>query len=250
MLKPILLLGVFGAGVAVGAIAMRNYYGKSSAAVGQPATVTTTAPSASPRVEAAESRAATPLSAVTVPSGDTANVERASAADAGSPDTGSVVQAIDAGPTFNKMLAEGSQSGHANQIGDAHRALERETRDEGWAYTMESELQGAMVNEVAMSAFKVEHIECRTTLCEVRLSGAGPQQAEALKRWNESFIGQESPLGQRLFLNYSSSIGEDDRTNLLMIFRKPPPPGSTPQETPPPPGQPVKKAMRKVALQG
>jgi hypothetical protein len=117
------------------------------------------------------------------------------------------------------MLANGAQAGHQGQIGDAHRALEREARDEGWAYTMEAELQGAMINEVATGAFKLEHVECRSSMCEVRLSGTTAQQAEALKLWNESFIGRtDTPLGQRLHLRHSSSIGSDERTDLLMIF--------------------------------
>ena len=130
------------------------------------------------------------------------------------------VQHIDAGPVFNEVLARPSEPGFENQLGDAHRALERETRNDGWAYTMEAEIQNAMVNETSTGAFRADHVECRATLCEVRLSGKG-DQAAAIKRWSENLGAQ--PFGQRLFLNYSSSISNNERVDSLMIFRKPPP---------------------------
>ena len=82
------------------------------------------------------------------------------------------------------------------------------------------EIQNAMVNEVSTGEFRADHIECRATLCEVRLSGKG-DQAAAIKRWSDSLGAQ--PFGQRLFLNYSSSISNNERVDSLMIFRKPPP---------------------------
>ena len=130
------------------------------------------------------------------------------------------VQHIDAGPVFNEVLSRPSVPGFENQLGDAHRALERETRNDGWAYTMEAEIQNAMVNETSTGAFRADHVECRATLCEVRLSGKG-DQAAAIKRWSENLGAQ--PFGQRLFLNYSSSISNNERVDSLMIFRKPPP---------------------------
>jgi len=131
------------------------------------------------------------------------------------------VQHIDAGPVFNEIIARPSQPGFENPLGDAHRALERETRDDGWAYSMEGEIQNAMVNEVSTGEFRADHVECRATLCEVRLSGKG-NQAAAIKRWSEGLGPQ--PFGQRLFANYSSSISNNERVDALMIFRKPPPP--------------------------
>jgi hypothetical protein len=132
-------------------------------------------------------------------------------------DSGVAAQPIDAGDVFNKMIAQPSQPGFENSIGEAHRALERETRDEGWAYTMEGEIQNAMVNEVSTGAFRSEHVECRATMCELRLSGKG-DQAAAIKRWSEELGGQ--PFGKRLFLNYSSSISDDNRVDTIMIFRR------------------------------
>lgn len=132
---------------------------------------------------------------------------------------GAVVQPIDAGPVFSEMLERPSVPGFENQIGDAHRELERETRNDGWAYTMEAEFQNAMLNETSTGAFRADHVECRATLCEVRLSGKG-DQGLAIKRWSEGIGAQ--PFGQRLFLNYSSSISNSERVDALMIFRKAP----------------------------
>ena len=240
MLKPILIFGVFAAGVAVGVIAMRNFDRPSVATAPQVMPgVASSAAVSTPPVEAPDTRPpATPLAAVSIPTASAANSVTSAlpqpasiAAQAPASDSVVVVQPIDAGPVFNKMIARASEPGNENQLGDAHRALERETRDEGWAYTMEAELQNSMGNEMSMSGFKAEHIECRATLCEVRLSGNGPQQGASIKRWNESFIGQASPLGQRLFLNYAGSVSNNDRTDTLLIFRKPPP-GSAPQQAP------------------
>jgi hypothetical protein len=129
------------------------------------------------------------------------------------------VQAIDAGDVFNRIFAEAEQPGKGDSIAQAHRALERETRDDGWAYSMEAEIQNTFVNEVSMGSFRADHVECRSTMCELRLSGRG-DQAAAIKRWTEELGGQ--PFGQRLFLNYSSSISDNNRVDTVMIFRRPP----------------------------
>jgi hypothetical protein len=129
-----------------------------------------------------------------------------------------VVQAIDVGEVLAKQVARPSQPGFENPIGDAHRELEREPRDEQWAYAMEGELQNSLVSQASMGEFKVEHVECRATLCEVRLSGRADQQAQ-LRAWSESL--SSTGLGQRLFANMSSSVANDQRVDALYIFRRP-----------------------------
>jgi hypothetical protein len=129
-----------------------------------------------------------------------------------------VVQAIDVGEAFAKQIARPSQPGFENQIGDAHRELERELRDEQWAYEMEGTLQDSMVSQTSMGAFKVEHVECRSTICEVRLSGRADQQA-GLREWNDSL--RSTTLNGRLLPNMSSTVGTDERVDALYIFRRP-----------------------------
>jgi hypothetical protein len=129
-----------------------------------------------------------------------------------------VVQAIDVGEAFAKQIARPSEPGYENLIGDAHRELEREPRDERWAYEMEGELQNSLVSQASMGTLKVEHIECRSTICEVRLSGRAENQA-GLREWNESL--RSNSLNQRLFANMSSTVANDQRVDALYIFRKP-----------------------------
>lgn len=129
-----------------------------------------------------------------------------------------VVNAIDAGGTFNKMIARPSTSDQPNQLGDLHRALEREPRDDGWAYSMEAELQNTMVNDTSMGKFKMEHVECRSTLCEVRVSG-NSDQADAVRNFGNALPG--SNFNQQLFMNVSSTVSGHERIDAIYIFRRP-----------------------------
>lgn len=142
---------------------------------------------------------------------------REASAFAPSIDSG-VVRAIDVGEALAKQIARPSQPGFENPIGDAHRELEREARDEKWAYQMEGELQNSLVSQASMGELKVEHIECRATICEVRLSSTGNQQLP-LQAWSESW--KATGLDKNLFPNMSSLVGTDDRVDALYIFRRP-----------------------------
>jgi hypothetical protein len=129
-----------------------------------------------------------------------------------------VVNSIDAGEVFSKHIARPSTPDAPNQLGDAHRALEREPRDDSWAYAMEAELQNAMLNEASTGAFKMEHIECRATICEVRVSG-NDAQADAVRNWGNSL--QANNFNQQLIMNVSSTIASHDRIDAIYIFRRP-----------------------------
>ena len=129
-----------------------------------------------------------------------------------------VVTPIDAGDVFARQIARPSTSDNPNQLGEAHRELEREPRDEGWAYTMEADLQNSMVTETSMGKFKVEHVECRTTICEVRVSGSG-DQADAVRNWSNAIPSNN--FNQQLFMNVSSTIASHERIDAIYIFRRP-----------------------------
>ncbi len=227
-MKPSWLVLAFASGVAVGVLVTR--VSMDSPATSSLVTVEGPVPSAEP-----PAAPATNSKVAAIPAARPASTSTGSAAPASTPPApitsavidqasavvdDATVQRIDAGPVFNEMIERPSQPGFENQIGEAHRALERETRDDGWAYSMEGEIQNAMVNEVSTGEFRADHVECRATLCEVRLSGKG-NQAAAIKRWSDNLGPQ--PFGQRLFVNYSSSISNNERADVLMIFRKPPP---------------------------
>lgn len=129
-----------------------------------------------------------------------------------------VVTPIDAGDVFNKQIARASTSEQPNPLGDAHRELEREARDDGWAYSMEAELQNSMVSATSTGQFKMEHVECRATICEVRVSGSG-DQADAVREWSNTL--PSNTFDQRLFMNVSSTIASHERIDAIYIFRRP-----------------------------
>jgi hypothetical protein len=225
VVKPVWIAVAFVAGIAVGIVATRTSAdapvseAQARVAPGASREEPPAAQASQPADRVATQSPAEPagsISAVATPASPTSAATTAAVPTA---DTSAVVQPIDAGEVFNKVIAQPSHPGFENNIGEAHRALERETRDDGWAYTMEAEIQNAMINEVSTGAFRSEHVECRATMCELRLSGKG-DQAAAIKRWSDELGSQ--PFGQRLFLNYSSSISDNDRVDTLMIFRRPP----------------------------
>lgn len=231
------MLGLFTAGVVVGAFAMRwlglpDAVSQETSVPTPPAPLAHEAASVAAPVQPANANANAAAPPLILPASSVAPVSAPrSAPDApasepllakASPfatpiDSGSV-QPIDVGERLRKHIDRPSQPGHENEIGDAHRALEREPRDDGWAYSMEAELQNSMLNEVSMGGFKVEGVECRSTLCEVRISGA-TAQSDSVKRWQDSLVSQ--PFGQRLFMNYGSTFSDTDRVDAIFIFRRP-----------------------------
>ena len=124
------------------------------------------------------------------------------------------------GPVFEKSFAADSASRVPNSILAAHRALEREMRDDSWSYPLEAELQNSLVADASAGKFNVEHVECRATACEVRLSGIG-SQFEAMTHWSENQYTQ--PWSQRLQLSMSSTIGNGNEVERLIILKKPVP---------------------------
>jgi len=131
-------------------------------------------------------------------------------------------QPIDVGPVFSKQFAETAREGYRDAMAEAHHALEREARDDSWAYPMEAEIENSLVADTSMGNFRKEHLECRASMCELRLTARGADQAAALQRWNESLRTQ--PWSPRLFMSSSSVSNNDDNVDALMIFTRPPPP--------------------------
>ncbi len=229
------MLGLFAAGVVVGVVGTKWLEPRADAAsaVNSPPPVLTPAIShetgnAAPPV-ASPAPTPPPRGSPVAPPSDTASGSMPETSPASAPliaksapyatpvDSGTV-QPIDVGDRLRKLIDRPSIPGHENEIGDAHRALEREPRDDGWAYSMEAELQNSFVNEVSSGDFKVDGVECRSTICEVRISGTAAQSS-AVKRWNDSLMGQ--PFGQRLFMNYGSTLADNERVDGIFIFRKP-----------------------------
>jgi len=131
---------------------------------------------------------------------------------------GGYTQPVDTGPVFRKLMAQKPPAGTENRLGDLHRALERELRDDSWAYPMEAELQNSLVAETSAGKLTVEHLECRATLCELRLSGNAANE-QSLADWTAA-AGRQ-PWASRLYMNLSSSISDGERVDGLLIFRRP-----------------------------
>lgn len=105
-------------------------------------------------------------------------------------------------------------------MAEQHAALERETRDDSWAYQAEADLQNSMLADTSMGNFKLDHLECRATQCEARLSANGEQQSAALRKWQDGL--RSEPGGVHLMETSASLITENDATSALVIFKKPP----------------------------
>jgi hypothetical protein len=127
-------------------------------------------------------------------------------------------QAIDVGPVFRRHFEQDAAAGTGNSMAMAHRELEREVRDDAWAYAIEAEIESSLIAETSLGNFRREHVECRATLCEIRISGEGDQQETAMQNWNESLGGK--PWASRVNLNYSATVSENGQVNALMIFRR------------------------------
>jgi hypothetical protein len=131
-------------------------------------------------------------------------------------------QPIDPGPVFTKQFAEAEKAGFKNAMAEQHAVLEREARDDSWAYPMEAEIQNSMLADVSAGNFKMDHLECRASMCEVQLSAQGEQQQAALRKWNDGL--HTTPVSSQLLMTSGSFISDDVATNALIIFQKPPPP--------------------------
>ena len=225
MVKPVWIAIAFAAGIAVGVLVTRT---------GTPETVpvatTDVAPilPAAPQapVTAAQHDASAPVSsarvATTAPRESSAPTppSTAPASEDAAEYTGYSAP-IDVGPAFRKEVAAQPVPGVSNALAEAHRALEREMRDDSWSYPMEAEIQNSLVADASAGNFTVEHVECRATACEVRLSAKGAQ-ADAMTRWASGVHAQS--LGSRLLPSVSSMVSNGSQSDQLLIFIRPPKP--------------------------
>lgn len=136
------------------------------------------------------------------------------------PDYTGYQQSIDVGPVFRQQFEQAASTGNQDSLALAHRELEREMRDDTWAYAIEAEIENSLVAETSLGNFRRDHVECRATMCEVRLSGEGDDQMTALQNWNENLGGK--PWAARLFITHSSTITDNGKVFTLMIFRRQP----------------------------
>ncbi len=162
----------------------------------------------SPAVAPSPAPGATPVARDAAP-------EAAAAGDDSTP-----VQPIDVGPAFRTQFAATKKGGFHDQTVELHAALEREPRDDSWSYPLEADIQNSLLAETTAGAFKAEHVECRTSMCEIRLSAGDEQQAKALQKWTEGMHTQA--WGSQVNLNSALTISDGGHTDALMILVRPP----------------------------
>ena len=131
---------------------------------------------------------------------------------------------VDAGPYFGAQIADSIRTGRNDSLTQEHLELEREVRDDSWSYPLEAELQNMLAADPVMGKFKVEHLECRATRCEVRVtSKAQMQQASAVNQWLGNMNRVAWPGGLTVGTAIFSGV-EDGTEGMLILRRRPPAP--------------------------
>ena len=105
-----------------------------------------------------------------------------------------------------------------DSYGEMHEQFEAEARNDSWAYLREAEIENAMVVEISSGKFRKESIECRSTICEVHLTGRGELQSAALQGWYDAM--QEQPPGEGMWMSMGSYSREDDTLDVKLILVK------------------------------
>jgi hypothetical protein len=101
------------------------------------------------------------------------------------------------------------------------RAFRKEERDEAWARPLETEIQQSLEPEISMGRFYVSNVECRTTLCEVRLLARGNLQNAELEDFQTRIF--QLPWAERLTPALSSGVASGGETyESIWIFEKKP----------------------------
>jgi len=136
-------------------------------------------------------------------------------------DDGAPVRRIEVGDAFHQQIDRPSVPGFPNEFGDAHRALERETRDDSWAYQMEAEIQNSLTAFVSTGELQVRFLECRTTICEMRLF-ASDAHRNSMDTWQE--VMQSQPWIRRVRMEGMGLSAAQGGSEGLWIFRKTPKP--------------------------
>ena len=130
---------------------------------------------------------------------------------------------VDAGPRFGAQIAESIRAGRNDTLAREQVQLEREVRDDSWAYPLEAELHDMLAADPVMGEFKVEHLECRATLCELRVSGKERLEphSSAVNQWLRDMHRLPWPGG--LTPGTVVFAGTADGSEGILMLRKPPP---------------------------
>ena len=114
-------------------------------------------------------------------------------------------------------------SGDTNPVpeNEWERKFQEEMRDEAWARPLENEIQKSLQPGVNQARFYIVNVECRTTLCEIRLQARGSAQIEELDLFDTEF-GELPWVGHLNAALSSSKLTDGEISESLWIFEKKP----------------------------
>jgi hypothetical protein len=98
------------------------------------------------------------------------------------------------------------------------RAFEKEERDGSWAGPLEAEIRKSLDPEINLGRFYLANVECRATLCEIRLLARGSLQRAELDLFQTQI--HQLPWAGRLSAALSSGISSPDGYESIWIFEK------------------------------
>jgi len=102
---------------------------------------------------------------------------------------------------------------------ELHARFAGEPQDPAWSQQMEAQLRQALQDAGVQKGFELLAVECRRTLCELRLFGTGP---EAGQRWGaiSGQLSQQPWWGQNFSGASSSTTGLNDRSVIATILHR------------------------------
>ena len=106
------------------------------------------------------------------------------------------------------------------------RAFQDEQRDEAWARPLETQIRQSLEPQVNLGRFYISKIECRTTLCELRLLAQGSLQRDELERFDLEIarLPWNSQLTMMLSSGAGAHTGDERGYESIWIFEKKPEP--------------------------
>lgn len=116
-----------------------------------------------------------------------------------------------------KLLLDGGEQ--PPSLPELHARFAGEPLDSAWSQQMEGQLRQALQEAGVQKGFELLAVECRRTLCELRLFGTG---ADAGQRWGGT-MGKltQQPWWGTNFSGISSSVsGPDDRSVIATILHR------------------------------
>jgi hypothetical protein len=151
-------------------------------------------------------------------------VEEMPAAVAVSPEPGDAGEPRDlpAASEYRGVAAPAASSAPGNALKEWQHAFEQEVRNEAWARPLEVSIQQSIAPEIDLGHFYVSNIECRATLCEIRLLAQGSLQRAELERFGYQI--RELPWAVGLNAALATGTASPDRYEAIWIFEKNPEP--------------------------